>query len=223
MSSPMMTRMFGLCGCCCADAGAGATSANASDASRASRMFQLLEPQRLADGQQVPVVDVARAQPAERAAEPEIRLFPLAHPRLERIALEVYHAGYELGLDSRDDEARRGFGRDREIRLPILVAHRRRVLAGIVEEGIARRLLRTSREVLGLVDAIERRLHDAGILAGLDPLLQFVSLGAARDVDKRGQPVERREDVVLDGAGSDDARPANDRRSAHAAFPGRHL
>ena len=41
--------------------------------------------------------------------------------------------------------------------------------------------------------------------------------------DKRGQPVERREDVVLDGAGPDDARPANDRRSAHAAFPGGHL
>src|SRR6266436_5781307 len=90
--------------------------------------LELLEPQRLADGQQVPVVDVARDRPAERAAEPEIRLFPLAHPRLEWIALEVYHAGYELGLDSRDDETRRGFGRDREIHLPILVAHRRRCL-----------------------------------------------------------------------------------------------
>src|SRR6266508_6953000 len=191
MSSPMMTRMFGLCGCCCADAGAGATSAKASDASRASRMFQLLfivdlptkwlldrlmfsgrpvgrphhpqasellarvhrcllelcddliqvvarrilkrgellvglelpEPQRLADGQQVPVVDVGRDRSGERAAEPEIRLFRLAHPHLEWIALEVYHAGCELGLDSRGDEARRGFGRDREVHLPILVAH----------------------------------------------------------------------------------------------------
>src|SRR4029450_8526723 len=135
-----------------------------------------------------------------------IRLFLVAPRRLEWIALEVYHAGCELGLDARGEEARRGFGRDREIHLPILVAHRRRVLAGIVEEGIARRLLRTSREVLGLVDAIERRLHDAGILAGLDPFLQFVSLGAARDVDKRGQPVERREDLVLDRAGPDHAR-----------------
>src|SRR6266516_6048331 len=38
----MMTRMLGFCCCCCADAVAGATSAKASDASRASRMFQLL-------------------------------------------------------------------------------------------------------------------------------------------------------------------------------------
>ena len=38
MSSPMMTRMFGFC--CCADA--GATIAEASDASNAKRMFLLL-------------------------------------------------------------------------------------------------------------------------------------------------------------------------------------
>src|SRR5262249_26363378 len=100
--------------------------------------FQLLQPQRLADGQQIPVVYISRDRPGERAAEPEIRLFPLAHPHLEWIALEVYHAGCELGLDSRGDEAGRAFGRDREIHLPILIAHRRRVLAGIVEEGVAR-------------------------------------------------------------------------------------
>src|ERR1700720_2078433 len=63
--------------------------------------FQLLEPQHLADGQQVPVVDVGRDRPGERAAEPEIRLFLVAPRRLEWIALEVYHAGCELGLDSR--------------------------------------------------------------------------------------------------------------------------
>src|SRR4029077_13587313 len=33
--------------------------------------FQLLEPQHLADGQQVPVVYVSRDRPGERAAEPE--------------------------------------------------------------------------------------------------------------------------------------------------------
>src|SRR4051812_48260468 len=42
MSSPMMTRMFGFCRCCCEHAVAGATSAKASDASRTSRLFQLL-------------------------------------------------------------------------------------------------------------------------------------------------------------------------------------
>ena len=71
------------------------------------------------------------------------------------------------------DEARRGFGRDREIHLPVLVAHRRRVRAGIVEEGIARRLFRTSREVLGLVDAIERGLDDARIVRR--PSIRFFS------------------------------------------------
>src|SRR5262245_7913508 len=65
--------------------------------------FQLLQPQRLADGQQVPIVYISRDRPSERAAEPEVRLFPLAHPHLEWIALEVYHAGCELGLDSRRD------------------------------------------------------------------------------------------------------------------------
>src|SRR5712691_9538579 len=216
MSSPMMTRMFGFCCGCCADA--GATIMDASDASRASRMFQLLfivdlptkwlldrlmvsgrpvgrphhppasellarvhrcllelfddliqvvarrilkggelfvglelpEPQRLADGQQVPVVYVSRGRPAERAAKPEVRLLLVAPRRLEWIALEIYHAGCELGLDSRGDEARRAFGRDREIHLPVLVAHRRRVLAGIVEEGVARGLLRVAQQVVGL-------------------------------------------------------------------------
>src|SRR5882724_6212700 len=36
----MMTRMLGFCSCCCADAGSAVMKA--SDASRASRMFQLL-------------------------------------------------------------------------------------------------------------------------------------------------------------------------------------
>src|SRR5262249_58352850 len=106
--------------------------------------FLFLNPKRPPDGQQVPVVYPSRDRPAERAAEPETHLFPVAHPRLEWIALEVYHAGCELGLDSRDVEARRGFGSDREIHLPILVAHRRRMLAGIVEESVARRLFRTT-------------------------------------------------------------------------------
>src|SRR5712691_8929987 len=156
MLSPRMNRMLGFC-CCWADA--GAAIAQASDASRASRMFQLLfivdlptkwlldrlmfsgrpvgrphhpqtsellarvhrcllelfhdliqvvarrilkggellvglelpEPQRLADGQQVPVVDVSRGRPAERAAKPEVRLLLVAPRRLEWIALEIYH------------------------------------------------------------------------------------------------------------------------------------
>src|SRR5262249_41141543 len=99
---------------------------------------------------------------------------------------EVYHAGCELGLDSRRDEARRGFGRDREIHLPILVAHRRRMLAGIVEESVARRLFRTTAKVFDLIDAIQLGLDDARIGAGHDPLVQRIALVSAGDVDKRG-------------------------------------
>ena len=40
--------------------------------------LELLQPQHLADGQQVPVVDVSRDRPGERAAEPETRLFLVA-------------------------------------------------------------------------------------------------------------------------------------------------
>src|SRR6266566_3951614 len=134
--------------------------------------LELLQPQHLADGEQVPVVYVSRDRPGERAAEPEIRLFLVAPRRLEWIALEVYHAGCELVLDSRGDEARRGFGRDREIHLPILVAYRRRVAAGIVEEGVARGLFGLPLQVIALIDAVQGGLDDTGILAGLDLLLQ---------------------------------------------------
>src|SRR6266481_740573 len=44
--------------------------------------LELLEPQRLADGQQVPVVDEGRDRSGEHAAEPKSRLLPLAHPHL---------------------------------------------------------------------------------------------------------------------------------------------
>src|SRR5207245_7692146 len=122
----------------------------------------------------------------ERAAEPETRLFLIAPRHLEWIALEVYHAGCELGLDSWGEEDRRGFGRDREIHLPILVAHRRRVTAGIVEEGVARGLLRLARQVVNLVHTVECGLDDPGIAAGFDLLLQCISLGTAGDFDERG-------------------------------------
>ena len=45
-------------------------------------------------------------------------------------------------------------------------------------------------------------------------------LGPARDIDERGHPVERGEQLVLDGSGLDVARPAHDHRRAVAAFPG---
>src|SRR5262249_38440475 len=62
---------------------------------------------------------------------------------------------------------------------------------------------------------------DARILASHDLLIQRVPLGPAGDLDEeRGQPVEGGEQLVLDRARSDDAGPADDCRSAVAAFPG---
>src|SRR5215831_1862829 len=124
--------------------------------------LELLEPQQLADGQHVPVVYPSRNRPGERTRERERgRLAPFAYPRLEWIALEVYHAGHELGLDSRDVEAGRSFGRDREIHLPVFVAHCRRARAGIVEEGVASGLFGLSRQVVGLIDTVERGPDDS--------------------------------------------------------------
>src|SRR4029078_6954833 len=134
--------------------------------------------------------------------------------RLEWIALEVYDAGCELSLNSRQEETRRVFGSEREIPPPGLVAHHRRKRAGIVEEGIARRLFRTSGKVLDLIHAIELGLDDAWVAAGHDAPVQPIPLVPAGDFDQRAQPVERREDIVLDGPGPDNARPAHDRRSA---------
>ena len=79
------------------------------------------------------------------------------------------------------------------VHLPVLVAHRRRRRARVVEEDVARRFLGRAFQIVALVDAVERRLDDAGILAGLDLLLQVVALGPAGDVDERRQPVERGE------------------------------
>src|SRR5262249_12874818 len=97
----------------------------------------LLDPQQLAEVQHVLVVEISRNRPGERTGERvRRRLIPCArgYGLLEWIALEVRHGGHELGLDSGEREARCGFGRDREIHLPVLVAHCRRARAGIVEE-----------------------------------------------------------------------------------------
>ena len=62
-----------------------------------------------------------------------------------------------------------------------------------------------------------------GIVAGLDLLLQPIALRAAGNVHEGGQPVQGREDVVLDRSRLDVARPADDQGCTHAAFPGGQL
>src|SRR5262245_40468647 len=64
--------------------------------------LQLLEPQLLADGQNVPVVYPRRDRPGDRTSKRKrSRLVPFAYRRLEWIALEVDNAGHELRLDAR--------------------------------------------------------------------------------------------------------------------------
>src|SRR5262245_65637138 len=106
------------------------------------------------------------------------RLIPCArgYGLLEWIALEVRHGGHELGLDSGEREARGSFGRDREIHLPVLVAHCRRARAGIVEEDVARGFLRIAGQIVELVDAVELRLDDTRVAALLDLVILRVAV-----------------------------------------------
>ena len=122
------------------------------------------------------------------------------------------------GIERHDPAGRPGL-RHGVVHLPVLVAHRGRRRAREVEEVVARRLVRLAFEVVALVYAIERGFDDARVLAGLDLLLQPVALRPAGDVNKRRQPVERGEQLVLDRPRLDVSRPADDARSAVAAFP----
>src|SRR5262249_39510043 len=149
-------------------------------------------------------------------------LFKFAPTRLEWIALEVYDAGHEL-VPGPIQEAKGGFVRDRENQLPVLVAHGRRRQAVVVEEDLARGLGRLARQVVDLVNAVQRRLYDSLVGPFFDLRLQIVPLGSPGDFYERRQPVERREDVAVDGSRLDVPRPANDAGSAHAPLPGVHF
>ena len=161
-------------------------------------IIEFLHPELLADRQHVPVVEIGGDRAAKRAAQADDAVFCLdPDGLLEGVALDVLdHASSDRGSSGMIQPA--GPGCDHGVvHLPVLVAHRRRRRAGVVEEDVARRLLRLAFEVVALVDAVERGLDDAGILAGLDLLLQLVALGAAGDVDQRRQPVEGREHWFL--------------------------
>src|SRR5262249_61331293 len=118
----------------------------------------------------------------ERAAELYRRLdVVFAAGDLERIACNVVDHGPGIALGPAHRTGRAG-RHHRVVHLPVLVAHRRGLRPAVVEEDLARRLLARAFQVGALIDAIERRLDDARILAGLDLLLQPIALGAARDV-----------------------------------------
>src|SRR6267378_8058144 len=96
----MMTRMFGFCGCC-ADAAAGASSAKASDAGRANRMFQLLfivdlPTKWLLDRLMVrgrPVGRPHHPQASELLARVPLTLLELFHDLIEVVARRILKGG----------------------------------------------------------------------------------------------------------------------------------
>src|SRR4029077_9176013 len=86
-------------------------------------------------------------------------------------------------------------------------------------ERLARRLVGFAGKVVDLVDAGQRGLGEVRILAGLDLLVQLVALGASGDLRECGHPVEGREQLLVDRARLDVARPANDARCRVASLP----
>ena len=183
---------------------------------------EFLLPQELADGQEVPVIDIRRARRGERTRHRERALLLCPDVILERIAHDVLELSPVVG-NGRIKRRDAGGAHHGVVELPVLVAHGRGEAALVVEEGVAIRFFRLSGEVVDLVEPIELGLHDALILARHDLLVQFLPLGAAGDFHERGHPVQRGEHLLEDRARLDDARPADDARSAHAAFPGGQL
>src|SRR5262249_58446521 len=105
------------------------------------------------------------------------------------------------------------------IRLQILKPHRRWRCTREVVEDVSRRFLRIAFEVIALIEAIERRFDDPGILAGLNLLLEPIALLSAGNVDKRRHPVEGREQLFLDCTRLDAPGPTANRRRPVAALP----
>src|SRR5208337_545775 len=143
---------------------------------------------------------------------------PEADRLLEGVALDVTDEGPVI-VDQGQEPSGRSPWRHRVIHLPVLVAHRGGRRAREVEEDITRRVLRRAFEIGELIEAVEPGLDDAGVLAGLDLLVQVVALGTAGDINKRGQPVEGGKHFFFDRARLDVTRPADDTWRAIAAFP----
>src|SRR5215510_10085653 len=183
--------------------------------------LQLFEPQQLAERHHgKSVVHEGGARGGQLPAKIQQRLRVVGrNVLLERVTLDVLDQG-EVPVDQRTEPAGRSGPRYFVVYLPVVVADRRWRRSRVVEEVVARRFLRLAGQVVNLVDAIERGLDDTGILAGLDLLLQSVTFRTAGDLDEGWQPVEGREQLVLQRAGPDDAGPADHRWGAEAALPG---
>ena len=85
-----------------------------------------------------------------------------AHRVFERIALDIGDLGPVVARGPGKTVHRAGADH-RVVELPVC-SHRRRLRAGVVEEGVACRLLGPASQVFGLVHAIELGLDDAWIV-----------------------------------------------------------
>src|SRR4029453_3380275 len=149
----------------------------------------------------------------ERPAQAHGRLLLDADRLLEGIALDVLDQG-EVKRDERHDPASRPGLRHGVVHLPVLVAHRGRGRSREIEEVITRRLVGLALEKIPLVEAVQRGLDDARVLALLDLLLQPVALWTTGDV------LQRRKQLAVYRPRLDDPGPADHHRGAVAAFPG---
>src|SRR5450631_1584475 len=145
--------------------------------------LEFLHPHELADGQEVPIVQIRRARGSEDTAVPRHALRTVPPGLFERIARDVVNLspGVRLrGLD-RPDAGRAHHG---VIELPVLIADGRWNAALVVEEVIAI-ALRLALEERELIDTGEFSLLDAGVLTGHNLIVQFVALGAAGNFHER--------------------------------------
>src|SRR6478735_8531440 len=146
--------------------------------------LEFLHPHELADGQEVPVIQIRRARGGEDTAVPRHALRTVPPGLFERIARDVVDLSPGVRLRGFD---RLGAGRAHHgvVELPVLVADGRWDAALVVEEVIAI-ALRFALEVRELVDTGELGLLDALVLALHDLLVQIILLRAAGDFYERG-------------------------------------
>ena len=169
----------------------------------------MLQPQLLTDGQQVPIVKIGSAWCRECAANSQGGFLIGTDRLLKGIALDILDYG-PMEIDERFDPSGRPGSSHAVVHLPVLVAHRGGRRTRVIEEVVPCRRFGLAFEIGKLVDAVELGLDDPGISTFLDLLAQIVALGPAGDFNKCRQPVEGREQLVLDRARLDVSRPADD-------------
>src|SRR5262249_12660823 len=106
--------------------------------------LQFVEPQRLPEREKVPVINVRRRRRGKGTAWAPKGVVLLSDGSLERIALDVDDLGPGVRKRARN-ETGRIIGDHREVDLPVLVAHGRRLRTRVVEKDLACRLRRFAR------------------------------------------------------------------------------